>query len=477
MKLAWTVFTAAFSLALPVTPLCSAEENLKPLIASLEHPDRQIREAAQNVLIDEDVKATSPLVAAVLAPGNSRKLSSASAMVLVERLSLLPDRWNNADRTKPVINLTNGDKQKLQPLVDYVRNPGGGRNWRWYLAVAVLDQLDAAAFADAVPALSRALDSPDPMLQYGAVKALFHTSHEQAAQGAKTALLNLLYRPRRPFQAIYLRGNRLIEENEVSFTNDVRVYSDVDTREAYTRRERYYGNGDLLISDTLLELGAGYDEIGPRLSWLAAREIPSIRVGAIRQLVELGPHGQRTAASNLRQLLRDRDEFLIRRLADEHPSLIGIVPMEDPEEQLKVVNVFYQLGHSTKMVVAPLIGLLHNGDDRVRHVAAVILGGIGKQDLPVALDGLRTALASETIAPLTAALKSPFADETVEKLLNEIANDKMVISLDDLQRISGNLVFDNPQRPSQEAVFQAMLAAALNLQSAHNENSDGPTNE
>jgi len=469
MKLALTVLATTFFLAFPSAQVFAAEGNLEPLIASLEHPDRQIREAAQNVLLDEDLSATPPLVAAILKSENSMRLSSAAAMVLVERLSLLPDRWNDADRTNPVINLTESDKEQLKPLVDYVRNSSQRLNWRWYLATNVLDQVDAAALLNVLPALIQALNSNDAMLQYGAVKALFHNSNREAAQAAKPALLNLLYRPRRPFQGIYLRGNRLIEENQVSYTNDVRVYSDVDTQQSYTRRERHFGHGDLLISDTLLRLGATYDELGPRLGSMAAFDIPSIRLRAIRQLVQLGPNGQRVAAQNLRRLLLDGDEYLIRRLADEHPSLIGVVPMDDPDEQLKVVRAFSQLGDSAKLVIAPLSGLLRNGDDRVRHVAANILGQIGTQDTSTALKGLRTALASEAVAPLAAMLKTPFADETVDKIMDEIARQDMVASLDDLRSISERLVFDNPQRPVQEAAYRAMLDAALKLQAAQND--------
>lgn len=444
----------------------SANENLAAQIASLEHPDRQIREAAYNLLLDEENEATAPLVAAILEPANSQRLSSAAAIVLVERLSSLEGRWNTADRTQPVINLTQSDKRQLRPLVDYVRNYVGGPGWRWYLAVAVLDEVDAAALADAMPALVQALHSYDPMLQYGATKAIFHNSRRPEARRAKSPLLSLLDRPRPPFQAIYLRGSRLIEDNRVAYANDVRVYVDVDTTDAYLRRERYYGHGDLLISDTLLLLGATFDEIGPRLADMASRDTSSVRLRAIGQLVQLGPAGQEVAALSLRRLLLDRDNYLLRRLADEHGGLVGQVRLDDPSEQQKTVNLFNQLGQSTKLVVAPLTELLDHRDDRVRHVAANILGRIGAEDLPVALNALRVALASEAVAPLTVAAGGSATGETARKLLGEIARHGKVVSLDDLESISDQLVFENPPRPSQQACYRAMLDAALSLEEA-----------
>jgi hypothetical protein len=413
----------------------------------------------------------------VLNQANSEKLSSAAAIVLVERLALLKDRLNRVDRTKPVINLTDADKEQLRPLVEYVRDSVlRGPSWRWYLAATVLDEVDAAAFLDTIPSLNRALYTNDPMLQYGAVKALYHNARHQETQEAKTGLLDLLYRPRPPFQAIYLRGkrpylrgSRLIEENRVSYTNDVRVYSDVDTQDDYRRRERGFGIADLLISDTLLHLGATYDEIGPRLSDLAAREISSIRLRAIRQLVQLGPAGQQTAAINLRQLLLDRDKYLMRSLADEHPALVGRVPLDDPEEQRRTVNVFNELGESTKLVVGPLAGLLHQGDDRVRHVTADILGRIGTQDISAALMPLQVALASEVIAPLTDLMTNKEFGKTASELVEEITQHKMVVSVDKLQSIRDELIFDYPLRPSQEECFRAMLDAAVKLQSAKND--------
>lgn len=454
MVLLTLVFSTAFA------------EEFDVLISALDHPDKQIREAAKNQLLDEKNDATPSLVTAVLDPTNRERLASAAAIVLVERLTFLKDRLNLADRTKPVVNLQQSDKQQLKPLVHYVRMSTGQPNWRWYLAVAILDDVDPPALLAAIPALNNALISHDVMRQYVAVKAIYHLAEHEQAKQTKASLLNLLYRHHSPFYGLFLRGNRLLDENLLSYALDVRAYDDIDTQDAYFRRETYYSHGDLLITATLVRLGATYEEIGPRLVDLATRYDSSTRLHAARQLAKLGANAQRAAAVSLAQMLTDHDQYLLRRIADEHPSFVGSVSVDNPQEQLKTIVSIRSLGQSSGLVVAPLTGILNDADVRVRHVAARLLAEIGKYDRALAIDALQKAIGQEIAAPLASLLNADDAEVAgkAATIFREISEQRKVVSIDTLKSIRENLAFDNPRRESQQACFNAMLNALVQLQ-------------
>ena len=381
--------TVAFSQEEPAKPT----EDVPFLIRSLRHSDVQIRQTAAERLRDDAQDATAPLVATILNPSSDRLHAARAAAILIERIELL--RGDKLAQQLPRLKLTEDDRRDLQPLVSFI-GKSDGEDWRWYLAVTVLDEVQPTLLSGQMPALVDGLTSSSSMRRYASLRAVFHLRN--SASAAKGTLLDLLARAPAPLYGIYLRYDLPIIENAVAYTADVRVYFDDEVGEFhYGKLQRYYGHAHLLICDTLLATGAGFSDVGTHLVRLANSRNQSVKFHAVRQLLRLGAKGQAAAAATLNELLTSSDDRWIEQVAEEHSRWVAERENSKEATVPEGFQCFLTLGGAKKDVVSSVAGLLSNQDARVRHCAAEVLGSIGGTHEEIALPALEKAIASERV--------------------------------------------------------------------------------
>jgi HEAT repeat protein len=377
-------------------PPADGAARVKLLLGALHNEDESIREEAFRLLQQDETLPAMPALVESLRTGEQGAAARA-ASAIVARLDYLR---LNPDPMGPRLVLTDEDRADLQPVREIIDHNGVAR-WRWYLCEWVIEQLDAPSLARHVPALVEAVYTAQPMRQYAAVRAL-HVLGKEAGQPAKTALLAALRQWNRPkFVGIYMRYRRTIERNEVAFTDD--VWTPIPNSPELT----YYADDELLISDTLLEMGATFEELGGTLTILSRHENDSVRLQASRQLVQLGPEGARIADPALAGLLRYRRSSLVRQLADENaPTREG------------AINLLAGLDGDAQAVIMPLAALLDSSEDRLRQSAAITLGRLGTVARD-ALPALRRAIQMEQLIANRDAVVTP---ESLERAQERLAD-------------------------------------------------------
>lgn len=364
------------------------------LLEALHNDDESIRGEAFRLLQQNDSLPATPRLVETLRTADLPTASRAASAV-VARLDFLR---RNPDPQGPRLVLTDEDQTQLQPVHEMIDRNDVER-WRWYLAMWVVEQVDAASFARHVPALIDAVYTAEPMRQYAAVRAL-HMLGEEAGGEAKTALLAaILQSSRPPFVGVYMRYNRTIERNDVAFTAD--IWAPI----ANSPELKYFAADELLITDAALRMGASFAELRRPLTVLANHENDSVRLQADTQLLRLGTAGARIADPSLAALLRYRRSSLVRRLADEN----------GPTRE-SAIDLLAGLDGAAHYVIMPLAALLDSSEDRLRQSAAITLGRLGGAARD-ALPALRRAIEMESLIADNNAVVSPESlDRAKERL-------------------------------------------------------------
>lgn len=332
-----------------------ADSEISLLVQGLIHKNQAVRTTAFRELRQVREPAV-PLLTEVVRRGGIRHATAAAVV--------LSDLGDAAEAAAPTL-LALLHNERTEP-------------WRWYLAAHTLGAAAPNAARNAQAVFIQALDQPEPMKQYGAVRALHKIGSD--AEPAIPALRRLLNARRQPFVGVIV-DDRAIEGAAVAYTS--------------TASARQYDG--LLILETLQRVGAGDDVLLPPLIDLTTHEHYSVRLQAAQQLSRLGARGKSIAAATL-----------VRLLDDEH--------LEVPQEAIRSLG---QLGPHAKSAVPALAELLTGNDGQLRKEAAIALGEIGPAaaaavpaieraiQFELVLGGRNVDVMNEALQKITAAQNSP----------------------------------------------------------------------